>query len=159
MVSPGLGFRLSAILFLTIGSLFVMWIGEQINAHGLGNGSSMIIFAGIVRCNQRFAFIIVIYINQHCERIIFVPSTQCIRKVIFSKAVFIRSAERAVKKNLTSWFRVCCKQIFVGNFKKRYSLQYEISILTGRSRISKWKVQRWPAVLLQLKQMLFRGLY
>ncbi|MFH1831333.1 MAG: preprotein translocase subunit SecY [bacterium] len=48
VVSPGLGFRLSAILFLTVGSLFVMWIGEQINAHGLGNGSSMIIFAGIV---------------------------------------------------------------------------------------------------------------
>lgn len=48
VVSPGLGFTLSAMLFLTVGSLFVMWMGEQINAHGLGNGSSMLIFAGIV---------------------------------------------------------------------------------------------------------------
>ncbi len=45
---PGWGFRLSAVLFLTVGSLFVMWLGEQINTYGLGNGSSMIIFAGIV---------------------------------------------------------------------------------------------------------------
>lgn len=44
----GFGFKFTAVLFLSIGSLFVMWMGEQINAHGLGNGSSMIIFAGIV---------------------------------------------------------------------------------------------------------------
>ncbi len=48
IISPGWGFRLSAVLFLSVGSLFVMWLGEQINAHGIGNGSSMIIFAGIV---------------------------------------------------------------------------------------------------------------
>ncbi len=48
VISPGWGFRLSAVLMLSIGSLFVMWLGEQINAHGLGNGSSMIIFAGII---------------------------------------------------------------------------------------------------------------
>ena len=43
-----LGFKLTTVLILSVGSLFVMWLGEQINAHGLGNGSSMIIFAGIV---------------------------------------------------------------------------------------------------------------
>lgn len=48
VLTPGWGFRLSAVLFLTVGSLFVMWMGEQINSYGLGNGSSMIIFAGIV---------------------------------------------------------------------------------------------------------------
>ncbi|KKQ32985.1 MAG: Protein translocase subunit SecY [candidate division TM6 bacterium GW2011_GWF2_37_49] len=46
--NPGWSFRLTAVLILSVGSLFVMWLGEQINAHGLGNGSSMIIFAGIV---------------------------------------------------------------------------------------------------------------
>ncbi|MFA5306279.1 MAG: preprotein translocase subunit SecY [Candidatus Babeliales bacterium] len=46
--TPGWGFRLSAVLFLTLGALFVMWLGEQINGHGIGNGSSMIIFAGII---------------------------------------------------------------------------------------------------------------
>lgn len=48
VISPGWGFRLSAVLFLSVGSLLVMWLGEQINTHGIGNGSSMIIFAGIV---------------------------------------------------------------------------------------------------------------
>ncbi|MBM3892964.1 preprotein translocase subunit SecY [Candidatus Dependentiae bacterium] len=48
VMSPGWGFRLAAVFILTIGSLFVMWLGEQVSAHGLGNGSSMIVFAGIV---------------------------------------------------------------------------------------------------------------
>lgn len=48
VLNPGLGFRFTTILILSVGSIFVMWLGEQINAHGIGNGSSMIIFAGIV---------------------------------------------------------------------------------------------------------------
>lgn len=48
VLNPGWGFRLSAVLILSVGALFVMWMGEQINTHGIGNGSSMIIFAGIV---------------------------------------------------------------------------------------------------------------
>lgn len=48
VLNPGWGFRLTTVLILTVGAMFVMWLGEQINAHGIGNGSSMIIFAGIV---------------------------------------------------------------------------------------------------------------
>jgi preprotein translocase subunit SecY len=48
VLNPGWGFKLFAVLMLSVGSLFVMWLGEQINAHGLGNGSSMVIFAGII---------------------------------------------------------------------------------------------------------------
>lgn len=48
VLDPGWGSRLIFIFSLTIGSMFVMWLGEQISLHGLGNGSSMIIFAGIV---------------------------------------------------------------------------------------------------------------
>jgi preprotein translocase subunit SecY len=48
ITNPGWAFRLTTVLILSTGSLVVMWLGEQINAHGLGNGSSMIIFAGIV---------------------------------------------------------------------------------------------------------------
>jgi preprotein translocase subunit SecY len=48
VIDPGWGARLIFIFSLTIGSMFVMWLGEQISLHGLGNGSSMIIFAGIV---------------------------------------------------------------------------------------------------------------
>lgn len=45
---PGWGFRLMAILTLTAGTAFIMWLGEQITERGIGNGISLIIFAGIV---------------------------------------------------------------------------------------------------------------
>jgi preprotein translocase subunit SecY len=46
--SPGWTFRLMTVLTLTTGSVFVMWLGEQITERGIGNGMSLIIFAGIV---------------------------------------------------------------------------------------------------------------
>ena len=46
--SPGWGFRLMTMLTLTTGTAFVMWLGEQISERGIGNGISLIIFAGIV---------------------------------------------------------------------------------------------------------------
>ncbi len=45
---PGWGFRLLTVLTLTTGSVFVMWLGEQITERGVGNGMSLIIYAGIV---------------------------------------------------------------------------------------------------------------
>jgi preprotein translocase subunit SecY len=45
---PGWFFRLSTVLTLMGGTLFLMWLGEQITSRGIGNGSSLIIFAGIV---------------------------------------------------------------------------------------------------------------
>ena len=46
--SPGWGFRLMTVITLTTGTAFVMWLGEQISERGIGNGISLIIFAGIV---------------------------------------------------------------------------------------------------------------
>jgi preprotein translocase subunit SecY len=46
--SPGWGFRMMTILTLTTGCAFIMWLGEQISERGVGNGISLIIFAGIV---------------------------------------------------------------------------------------------------------------
>jgi preprotein translocase subunit SecY len=46
--NPGMGFTLMTILTLTTGSAFIMWLGEQISERGVGNGMSLIIFAGIV---------------------------------------------------------------------------------------------------------------
>ena len=48
ILTPGLPFKALFVLSLTTGALFVMWLGEQISLMGLGNGSSLIIFAGIV---------------------------------------------------------------------------------------------------------------
>ncbi len=48
VIQPGWGFRLITVITLTAGTAFIMWLGEQITERGIGNGISLIIFAGIV---------------------------------------------------------------------------------------------------------------
>jgi preprotein translocase subunit SecY len=48
VISPGMGFRMTAVISLVAGTMFLMWLGEQITERGLGNGISILIFAGIV---------------------------------------------------------------------------------------------------------------
>ncbi|VTZ27260.1 preprotein translocase membrane subunit [Methylocella tundrae] len=48
VTDPGFFFRISTVLTLMGGTMFLMWLGEQITSRGIGNGSSLIIFAGIV---------------------------------------------------------------------------------------------------------------
>ncbi|MHB8746628.1 MAG: preprotein translocase subunit SecY, partial [Gammaproteobacteria bacterium] len=48
VISPGIGFIFTAAITLVTGTMFLMWLGEQVTERGLGNGISMIIFAGIV---------------------------------------------------------------------------------------------------------------
>jgi preprotein translocase subunit SecY len=47
VIDPGFGFRLTAVVSLVAGTMFLMWLGEQITERGLGNGISILIFAGI----------------------------------------------------------------------------------------------------------------
>ncbi|MEP6634183.1 MAG: preprotein translocase subunit SecY [Luteimonas sp.] len=46
--APGIGFTLTAVIALTSGTMFLMWLGEQVTERGIGNGVSLIIFSGIV---------------------------------------------------------------------------------------------------------------
>ena len=48
VINPGVFFEISAVITLVGGTVFLMWLGEQITARGVGNGISLIIFAGIV---------------------------------------------------------------------------------------------------------------
>ena len=48
VLDPGLGFQLMTVITLTTGTAFIMWLGEQISERGIGNGISLIIYAGIV---------------------------------------------------------------------------------------------------------------
>ncbi len=47
VIDPGFGFRMTTVVSLTAGTIFLMWLGEQITERGLGNGISILIFAGI----------------------------------------------------------------------------------------------------------------
>lgn len=53
VIDPGLAFRAQAVITLTGGTVFLMWLGEQITARGVGNGISLIIFSGIVAALPR----------------------------------------------------------------------------------------------------------
>ncbi len=48
VVAPGIGFRITAVVTLVTGTMFLMWLGEQVSERGVGNGISLLIFAGIV---------------------------------------------------------------------------------------------------------------
>ena len=48
VLAPGFGFRMTTVVSLVAGTMFLMWLGEQITERGLGNGISILIFAGIV---------------------------------------------------------------------------------------------------------------
>ncbi|MBX9608195.1 MAG: preprotein translocase subunit SecY [Gammaproteobacteria bacterium] len=48
VIAPGLAFKMTAVTTLVTGTLFLMWLGEQVTERGIGNGISMIIFSGIV---------------------------------------------------------------------------------------------------------------
>ncbi len=48
VLDPGWGFRLMCMITLTSGTAFIMWLGEQVTERGIGNGISLVIFAGIV---------------------------------------------------------------------------------------------------------------
>jgi preprotein translocase subunit SecY len=47
VINPGFGFRMTAVVSLVAGTMFLMWLGEQITERGLGNGISILIFGGI----------------------------------------------------------------------------------------------------------------
>ena len=47
VIAPGFGFRMTSVVTLTAGTMFLMWLGEQITERGLGNGISILIFGGI----------------------------------------------------------------------------------------------------------------
>jgi len=52
VLNPGLGFELLTMITLTTGTAFLMWIGEQVTERGIGNGISLIIFAGIISASH-----------------------------------------------------------------------------------------------------------
>jgi preprotein translocase subunit SecY len=93
---PGWSFRFIVTLSLTAGALFVMWLGEQISLHGVGNGSSMIIFAGIVARFPDYVIKTLYYVEQgYMDAIIaililvgFVAVTACI--------VYLERGERKI---------------------------------------------------------------
>ena len=112
VISPGWGFRLLFILSLTVGSMFVMWLGEQITLFGVGNGSSLIIFAGIVANFPKHLGTVIYEVrNGHMELwtgltilFVFVAITACI--------VFLEKGSRKIPVQYTR--RIVGQRVYGG---------------------------------------------
>lgn len=99
VISPGFSFYFTATLTLVTGTMFLMWLGEQITERGVGNGISLIIFAGIV---SRFPSAIAEVMSSVREGQMQVFSLMLLVLVVFAVTafvVFVESAQRRITVN------------------------------------------------------------
>ena len=96
VIAPGWAFRFLFVLSLTVGSMFVMWLGEQISLFGLGNGSSVIIFAGIVARFPNDIFRVIEQVRQHLMDPLIALTLLAAFIIITGCIVFLEKGERKI---------------------------------------------------------------
>jgi preprotein translocase subunit SecY len=112
VLTPGWSFRLLFILSLSVGSMFVMWLGEQISLMGLGNGSSVIIFAGIVARFPDDAFKTIYQVQQGLMNGYIALGLVILLILISAAIVFIEKGERRIPVQYTR--RVVGNKVYGG---------------------------------------------
>ncbi|KAA8733937.1 preprotein translocase subunit SecY [Acinetobacter qingfengensis] len=98
-LSTGLGFYVPAVTSLVAGTMFLMWLGEQITERGVGNGISMIIFAGIVATLPTHAMQTFSAIENGQSTLIGVLVLIVITIAVMAAIIFIEKAQRRVPVN------------------------------------------------------------
>ncbi len=92
----GWGFRLMTVLTLTTGTIFIMWLGEQITERGIGNGISLIIFAGIVANLPRAIFGLFQQIRNQTISVLVLLLVLVFMIAIVALVVFVERAQRRI---------------------------------------------------------------
>lgn len=96
VIEPGLFFRLSCVVTLVGGTMFLMWLGEQITARGIGNGISLIIFAGIV-ANLPSAFVATLELGRTgALSTVFIILFLLMALGVIALVVFVERAQRRI---------------------------------------------------------------
>ncbi len=93
---PGWGFLLMTVLTLTTGTIFIMWLGEQITERGIGNGISLIIFAGIVANLPAAIFGLFSQIRNQTITILALLFVLVFMIAIIGLVVFVERAQRRI---------------------------------------------------------------
>ena len=93
---PGLQFKLMTVLTLTTGTAFIMWLGEQMTERGVGNGISLIIFAGIVARMPAAIGNSIQLIKAGEIAVVFVPIMIILMFLVVAFIVFVETAQRRV---------------------------------------------------------------
>jgi preprotein translocase subunit SecY len=100
VIEPGLMFRIVSAVTLVTGTMFLMWLGEQITERGLGNGISLIIFAGIA---AGLPSAISLTLEQARTGAYSIPLVLGIAALVIAVTAFVVFVERAVRKILVNY--------------------------------------------------------
>jgi preprotein translocase subunit SecY len=100
VIDPGLMFRVVSAVTLVTGTMFLMWLGEQITERGLGNGISLIIFAGIA---AGLPSAITLTLEQARTGAYSIPLVLGIAALVIAVTAFVVFVERAVRKILVNY--------------------------------------------------------
>lgn len=112
VLSPGWHFRFMVMITLTTGTAFIMWIGEQITERGIGNGISLIIFAGIVVGLPRAIGDIIQHLQHHDWSIFTVIVLVIVMVVVVAAVVFVERGQRKIPVQYAK--RVVGRRIYGG---------------------------------------------
>ncbi len=93
---PGWGFKVTFVLTLTAGSMLIMWMGDQISLHGIGNGSSVLIFAGILSNYPTHALKLMAMIEQGNTHILKALAVVLVYLLITAGIVFLEKGDRKI---------------------------------------------------------------
>jgi len=92
----GMQFKLMTVLTLTTGTAFIMWLGEQITERGIGNGISLIIFAGIVARTPAAIGNSIQLVKAGEIAVVFVPIMLALMFMIVAFIIFVETAQRRI---------------------------------------------------------------
>ncbi|MFQ5669419.1 MAG: preprotein translocase subunit SecY [Acidobacteriota bacterium] len=96
VIHPGWGFRFLAVLTLTTGTAFIMWLGEQISERGIGNGISLIIFAGIIVGLPRAVFDTFLDLQSGSITLFAVLALVVVMVTVVGVIVYVERAQRRI---------------------------------------------------------------
>jgi len=112
VMAPGWQFKLMTMLTLTSGTAFIMWLGEQITERGIGNGISLVIFAGIVARIPAAVVNTLRLVQAEQITMFFVPILVVLMCVIIYVIVFCETAQRRIPVQYAR--RVVGRQVYGG---------------------------------------------
>ncbi|MCI0416702.1 preprotein translocase subunit SecY [bacterium] len=94
--NPGMAFRLLTMITLTTGTAFLMWLGEQITERGIGNGISLIIFAGIVVALPSGIFQVIINLQHKTMGMLTILLLAAFMVVVVAVIIYVERAQRRI---------------------------------------------------------------
>nr|MBF0221566.1 preprotein translocase subunit SecY [Desulfobulbaceae bacterium] len=148
VITPGWTFRIMTIITLTSGTAFIMWLGEQMTERGIGNGISMIIFAGIV-ARMPAAIVNTIKMATAGEMtIILVPILLVMMAIIIGVIIYFETAQRRIPIQYAK--RMVGRQMYGG---QRSHLPLKINMAGVIPPIFASSIMMFPATILGFIQI------